>query len=201
MKPFWGFCLLAFLHSFALPARAQVPSVSPTPQPSETAAQSEWYGWQTLLTDAASITLITAGAMVQDGNSHSQDGNRMLGTSLMLTGLAGYVAGAPIMHFGKRQPGRGLGSIAMRVSLPFVGGVIGAESASCHASSDESGYCGVGEAALGVGLGALTAIALDASVLAWAPMKEEGNAEASFGFAPVIAKDGKSAELRVFGRF
>lgn len=75
---------------------------APPPKPKGT-----WYGWQTLLTDGLALTMLYAAA---DGRG--DDG-------LVYGAVATYNLGAPIVHFGHKNYGRGLASLAVR-SLPSI---------------------------------------------------------------------------------
>jgi hypothetical protein len=80
-----------------------------------------------------------------------------------------------------------------------LGGAFGLGETNCNSSEP---YCPLNQLALGIGLGALAAIVLDASILAWTPAPERADAtSAALRVAPMIASDGKSGELRVFGSF
>lgn len=121
------------------------------------AAQApEWYGWQTLIADAPSLTAFAAGLSMMD--SSSLDGSR-----LMWAGIAGYELAPAIIHFVHHNPGRGFASFGMRFGLPLAGAFIGASLASgCNTDLCEAGGAGIG-AVLGMG----GAVAIDAAVLAY----------------------------------
>ena len=116
----------------------------------------QWYGWQTLIADAPSLTAFIAGvSMVSDGN----DG----GATLVWAGVLGYELTPSIIHFAHGNPGRGFASIGIRFGLPLAGSFIGASVASdCNRNLCELGGAGVG-ALLGMG----GAIAIDAAALAY----------------------------------
>src|SRR5688572_7414027 len=120
--------------------------------------KSRWYGWQTLATDGAALTAILLSA------SADQDGGALVGL-----GLAAYALGGPIVHMAHDRAGVGVGSLGMRIGAPLVGAAIGAEAANCPDRPDREMFCGMGEIALGVLIGAGTAIAIDAAVLAREP--------------------------------
>jgi hypothetical protein len=108
--------------------------------------------------------LIAAGA--------SSDQRGPLPAVLGYGALGTYLLGAPVTHFAHDNPGRGLGSLALRAGLPFAFGAIGATSEDC--SGDD--FCGLGGAVLGGLLGIATAITVDAAVLGYeeVPIEPEG---------------------------
>jgi len=75
-----------------------------------------------------------------------------------------YVLGSPIAHFAHHNPGRGLGSLALRTGLPFALGGLGLATADC---APEEEACGVGEAAIGTIVGMVAAIVIDAGALGY----------------------------------
>jgi hypothetical protein len=194
-----GLCALAPC-AFAQNEDVAVPQA---PQPRDPSAQPErrWYGWQTLTSDAASVALLIGAIQASGGYGFYESETRLSANVLMTASLAGYVAGAPALHFIHERPAAAAGSIGLRLILPTLGGLIGSGLATCPPPSGEWGNCGLGELVLGVGAGALAAVAIDAGALSWAPIKAEAPAAPRLGFAPVISSDGKRGELRVFGTF
>ena len=84
--------------------------VATDPPPSEKARRGEWYGWQTLLTDASAVLLIVPVSKAP-----------VLGYA----GIGMYGLGAPIVHLAHGNPGRAAGSFALRTVLPVAGCAIG----------------------------------------------------------------------------
>jgi hypothetical protein len=119
---------------------------------------------------------------------------------MTMLGIAGYVAGAPTLHFAYGRSAAAAGSGALRGFLPILGGAIGAGAAECPPSQGH-GECGLGGLVLGVGAGVLAAIVIDAVALSWRPVNAEAPAAPRVGFAPVMSSDLKRGELRVFGTF
>ena len=118
---FW--CLGFVLAAGAWPALAQTAEVGLADEPTVTADEPHildgtWYGYQTLLADGVSMGLLVPGVVY---NSSTPG----------LLGLAGLAVGAPVIHLLHRQPARALGSLAARVGLFFLGGVIGAGIHGC----------------------------------------------------------------------
>ena len=142
-------------------AGARVVTASEPARPTAPRVPKEryWYGYQTLLVDAASITTALLGV-------------RTDAPALGYIGALGLFVGAPIVHFVNERPLAAFGSAGLRVGLSGLGVVIGfAVAGSCHedASSTAFGSCflhGVGEAAIGGLIGLGSAIVLDGALLA-----------------------------------
>ena len=109
---------------------------------------SEWYGWQTLATDAAAVTSLMLAA-----NQRGDDGEAFAWNALLL-----YSLGGPTVHWAHGNVGRGFGSLALRVGLPvtFAYGMCATEEYGC-----------IDAFLLGTLVGVTSAIALDASALAY----------------------------------
>ena len=202
MKQLLACCVGLGLCVLASSASAQDAAVPPAPQWREPSAQPErrWYGWQTLASDAASFALLLGG-MAASGQGLYDSGTPPLANAMATLGIAGYVAGAPAIHFVHERPLAAAGSIGLRLLLPVLGGALGSGMAQCPPPSGDWGNCGLGELALGVGAGVLAAVVIDAAALSSARVESETPAAPRFGFAPVISSDGKRGELRVFGSF
>ena len=117
---------------------------------SSVAHADDWYGEQTLATDAVAYGGIIAG--------FSRDH-----VPLVLTGLATYAVGAPLVHLAHGETGLAGRSLGGRLLLPVAGAMVGAvvgagisDDADC-----ESIECGVG-IGLGVVGGMLAATVIDA---------------------------------------
>ncbi len=159
MRPhvFFG-AVASLLLASAASARADEPtapsasSFARGPRP----ADREWYGWQVLLVDGASVvgTPLVAVAASSAGAT----------SAAVLVGLGGYFFGGPMVHAVHGRPGVALGSLALRVGLPVVGGIAGAMFDKCGNTRE---LCLPAHAALGIVAGALGAIALDAGLLAY----------------------------------
>jgi len=117
-----------------------------------------WYGWQTLVVDAAGLSgLVLSAALSDSGASDSDVG------ALATFGLLSYELGPGIVHFVHRNPGRGFASFGMRLGLPLAGAFVGAS-----VSSNCDGFlCEADGAAAGLLLGMGGAIAIDAAVFAY----------------------------------
>jgi len=128
------------------PLRAQLASLGSFTgeRRTETEPDRRWYGYATLLVDAAAITV-------------------SVWTDNGWIWLGGYLIGPPIVHVVNGNGVGAAGSFALRLLAPLLGGVIALPFAV-----DAPGYDGVvGHLAIGVVLGTLTAIIADAAGLAW----------------------------------
>ena len=109
---------------------------------------TRWYGWQTLLVDAGDVPLF------------------------FVLGPIPYLLGGPIVHFAHRQPGKGFGSLGLRVALPLALGGFGYAVSDDHCAkglTDWQVLCdspAVRGAEIGALIGGVGAIVLDAAFLA-----------------------------------
>jgi hypothetical protein len=164
--------------------------------------EEEWYGYQTLIVDAASLGLMIGGAAMAARSNGSGDA----GGTVALTGAVGYVLGAPVVHWMHGRIGPGFGSLGLRVGLPltcmFWGAVIGAAS-----GSRDDDAVGAG-AALGFVGGMAGAIILDAALLAYEkPSEKEKEAYESaqakhpVRWIPTLAPQKEGATVGISGMF
>ncbi len=150
------------------------PTIAPTSSaPPPTTTPEVWYGYEVLFVDLASDLALIGAAYVDNGG----------GAALGVIGAGGYFTGAPIIHaIHHRSGGVIAGSVALRLTLPILGAVIGAGLASCSSNSASSGTndgfdlsgldCAFSEAlgaVLGFAAGMVTAQITDAAFLSTAP--------------------------------
>jgi hypothetical protein len=104
----------------------------------------EWYGWQIMLSDAASMTLLFSNS-----------------TGAAVVGLVGYALGGPAIHVAHDDAPQAAIDFAGRVFLPIAGGALGAHA---QPPCDE---CDGPPGAVIVGIlgGALTAMVTDYALL------------------------------------
>jgi hypothetical protein len=167
-------------------ASAQTTEPVPTAVDAAESRPTRWYGWQTLLADAASITMFL--------------GSSSASTTGAEVALVGYAAGGPAIHFAHSQWSSGLGSLGLRFGLPLVGFYTGAAIAgpACPASQGRDPLgCGLGYMVGGVLFGGLAAVVLDATVLAYEPAKATRGA----WVAPSLAFDKERAAVTLSGQF
>ncbi len=132
---------------------------APLPPPPPAITREVSYAYQTLLSDGAAAALLAAGLLRDDDD---------FGINLYSAGLAVYALGAPTVHFAHGQLGNGLRSLGVRVGLPLLGMLAGSLLGPDRDACDDSSSCAGSStgAAIGLGLGALAAAALDAGLLA-----------------------------------
>ena len=129
----------------SIPAPALAPPSVQSPPPPPVATR--WYGYQIMLSDAATVALLFTGGPGP------------------LTGLALYAAVPPFIHVLNKQYRLAVASPLMRLVFPLAGALVGSQMASC---SQQEEWCGLGGFILGFGVGAVVAMVVDWS-LAWAP--------------------------------
>ncbi len=161
------------------------PADAPVVQP---ATKREWYGWQVLLVDGASLLVTIGGAAAQSG-------------AVAATGGLMYLGGPAAVHFAHGNVARGFGSMGLRLGAPFVGALLGfgVGAASCGGSTSNTRTdC----AAVGLGLGLLAGyiagISVDAGLLAYEDVNAETPAQRgarTTKAAPRVAKASPSVTV------
>lgn len=128
-----------------------VPIAPPAPAPPAT--EQRWYGWQTLISDGASLLLVSMASQ-----------NRKESIQNVTFGLAaaGITLGAPIIHWSHGHVGKGFASLGIRLGMPTMGMLFLANGISGNRSDDRSILLGV----LLLAAWLPTSIAVDAAVLA-----------------------------------
>ena len=194
--------LLLAVGISASPAVAATPTIEPAgvePGTRTDAAPPErlsWYGYQTFSADATAIALLFVAA------EKEWDPGAVGGVGL-------YLLGAPTVHAVHRRPGAVVGSLALRIFLPFLGSALGAASADCRVQVVNDENCDFGGKVMGFVFGAAAAVVIDSAAIAW-ERKAPGGVErpatraassptASLSLAPVPIRDG--AGLLFSGRF
>jgi hypothetical protein len=179
-------------------ARDDLTSVNPPPQ-RETlpAAARRWYGWQALTVDGGAMALSLAAFASATSDAPRNEG---LTGGLLVAGMIGYGAGAPAIHLLHDRPWHALGSFGLRGSLPVVGGALGLAAATCPPPNGDYGNCGASQLLAGAVAGAVLAMLIDDSLLAWDRPHRDAKPQARLGLTPVVSIDG-SRELRVYGTF
>jgi hypothetical protein len=111
-----------------------------------------WYGWQTLAVDAAAVALL-AFEPAFDARLPSR-----------APSIGVYAIGPAVIHFSHGSVGKGLGSLALRIAMPFLGfrfGNLLSESLQWPSGS------GMEASAVGALVGGAGAMALDATLIGW----------------------------------
>jgi hypothetical protein len=151
-----------------LPPPVLRPAAPPQPVP---LTKRNWYGWQTLATDGASLALFFAAV-----GSQSE--------GLGWASLGGYALGGPVVHFAHERIGIGFLSFALRIGIPtalFYGAV---------AASDDKDDWGGALAGLALGfLGVGAAIAIDSAVLARETVTVDPREQTKLRLVPQLAVD------------
>ena len=146
-----------------LPPQAQQPQQQQVPSYQQYQRlhkkQSHWYGWQTLIVDGG---WIVGGPLVGAASPGA-------GAGLI---LGGYFLGGPIVNWAHGQVGRGFADLGIRVGAPIVLGTLGYLALSDGRRGGDN-LAGVAGAVIGVGLGMIAAIVIDASVLAYEPADDD----------------------------
>jgi len=184
--------LIAFvlLTSLVGVARAQdLPQPAP-PQP-------EWYGWQTLASDATVAALwLTA---YKTGSS-----------GLVELGTLGYLGGTPLIHGLHGRVSQGLISLMLRLTAPLVGGVAGilVEHGQCvnpNAMDEIPGLSPCeGQGAIVGFFGAMIVVSIvDASFATTRPSVTEWrpHREAAIDWTPTVAATSAGTTFGLAGRF
>jgi hypothetical protein len=135
-----------------------------------TASVERWYGWQTLLTDAGSLSLIGIGVAVTDA---PVDRGKAIAIGLSAVGAIGYALGGPIVHFENGQKSNAVASLALRAGLP-VGGALAGYVFGLGGCSDNVNLgvpCPVAASMIGGATGLGAAVLVDALGLGYAPIE------------------------------
>jgi len=177
MKTLLAASMLLSIVALSNPAAAQTTETTETKPP-------QWYGWQTLTSDAA--TLVTTTLLLGSLKDESYGQYNF---------AAGYLFGGPTIHLAHGNVGTALGSLVLRAGLPTAGGLVGCAAYGNH--NDEMFGCLPG-AALGVLIGAGGAIALDAGVLSRDDGKPRRN---TFEAMPTASMNKSGATFGLQGSF
>jgi hypothetical protein len=175
----------AAAHETSLPKRPveAEPGASPSQDP-ERDEPLPWYGWETLLIDAASISMLVVAAESDEG-------------PVAVIGLGIYALGGPAIHFGHGEALNGIGSLGLRLGLPAIGGLIGAQVA--QVSEGCRGYECFEGAGYGILLGMGAAVVLDAALLGY--RRSDDVSVTSRRVVPTLSLAGGRSTLGLAGTF
>jgi hypothetical protein len=177
-----GVALLAGALAFALATAAHAEDRPPPETP------GAWYGWQTLLSDGSATGLWVLAAALDDAKytSGSLQTYENLSNVTLALGFATYALGAPAIHLLHDQTHEAWGSFALRLGLPVAGGLAGGllANASCGNSGDDEVPCAIVGGVLGAVAGGVTAILIDAVVLAREPAERSTTKRVQPVFVP-----------------
>lgn len=180
---------LLIVCGIALRASAAAGQVAPAPAPEAAApAETRWYGWEMLLTDAASFGVFVLG-MGRDPNE-----NEPFVPALAL-GLGTLALSGPMIHAGRGSWARAGYSLALRAGLMLAGAAIGANT-RCRYAYDHEG-CPIVNAIYGLAIGGGVAAFLDAVAFGHQPVARPASNDPIFVFVPQRGGGG----LAFSGRF
>jgi len=155
------------------------PPEQPSAAPRAAPPPERWYGWQILVSDAASLTF---------GLASSQG----------WPAAAGYLVAPPLIHVFHGQGTRALASAGMRIGLPLVGYAIAVEGGrSCSSGDFGPSFCEIGTLVLGFVVG-ISALGLDPA-FAYEPVKVTERTRASV--APQILISDRQTRFGLVGSF
>lgn len=148
----------------------------------------QWYGWQTLISDAASLSLFIAAAKTDDLDTRG---------GLVTASVGTFALGPPIIHLMHGQPLRSLGSFALRVGPPIAAVALFADGMDGN-HSDGVAHLEIVSGILIATLFVPTAIVLDSAALAY---KEVPPPNQAVRFAPTIVPIQSGSLVGVQGIF
>jgi hypothetical protein len=125
-------------------------ATSPEGQPGA-APTRRWYGGYVLAVDGASVLVGLTGVLLPP---------------MVMVGVAGYVLGAPIVHWYRGHTGKGFASLGLRVGAITAGSVAGFALAEPRCKGDFAGLCALFYVVPLVASGMVAASAVDAALLA-----------------------------------
>jgi hypothetical protein len=159
-------------------------ATTPTPAHAEESTESQWYGWQLLLTDAV-----------------------MLAASVAIQPLfvVGYLLDGVLVHAAHGNAAGAAGSIGLRAALPAAGAAIG--GAMCDEAETSGGFFSpcFGPIVEGLLGGMLLALVTDWTLFSWTREPEDpaGSPYGPYGFTirPRVALAGRGVEVGADVRF
>lgn len=165
-----------------MPPPAPEWSADDQPAPGRPApGKRRWYGSQTLASDAIATGMLLTAASSESGG-------------LATLSLVTYLLVPPVIHGAHGQAGMSFASFGIRLSFPLLGMTVGSASADCG-GEDKEMFCGLSEAMLGFGVGALSAMVIDGAFLAWESPPER------IRISPTVTATRRGATAGVLGTF
>lgn len=170
------------------PTTTTPPVAAPPPSPPVKPVQYEknWYGWQTLVADGASVALFAGGLATNSGG-------------LAGAGYVAFLLATPIVHMVHGNIGPGFGSLGIRLFLPPIALGVGAIAGLIVGGSSGSGDFdrlgnGANGAVVGAVIGGFVGVAgcalIDTAAFAWTKEKVEAS-----GGAPITRADRSNVAL------
>ncbi len=198
----WRLLVLGFVLFAPSPARAEPGA----PRRTEPRAQEEGldYRWSLVLTDAAALTTISAGALLDNEAT----------LPLVVTGIGVYALAPAVVHLAHEQPARAAISAGIRVGLPALFGGVPAVLilSGCKgeqldgAGEPETDWCPVGAVVVGGLLGvvgAVTAAVIDDAALGKVSPKATKDVprQATWSVTPLVSPRRSAVGVSVVGAF
>lgn len=146
--------------------------------------QREYYGWQVIAADVASLLV---GLAMPDGGHGA------------IIGVTGYALGGPVIHALHGNNGTAVASLGLRLGLPLAGGLMG--GVVYDYEHEEEDFDVLEYLAVGVVLGTATAALVDWAVLGWTDEHAPRPAEPKYVLVPQVAVGENGMSLGVLGRF
>ncbi|MBP9111582.1 MAG: hypothetical protein KBF88_02185 [Polyangiaceae bacterium] len=171
MRASQSFAVFLILQGISLQARAQA-------APAEPLTVTHHYGLQN-----AGVDLVALGLGVAAVPLDSQ--------GMMLTSVALFTFGSPIVHLAHQEPLKALGSFGLRAGLGGGGFFL------ALGLSNKGGFKAFEAGAIGLAIGAVAAVVIDDVFLA----KKEMKVGPSLSFSPSYRPDRQEAMLNVSGAF
>jgi hypothetical protein len=147
--------------------------------------RTERYGMKVAAVDGLAFGAMMVGAIVlvagiAEDSVDEDDGTVALGVALMIGGAITYVVGGPLVHNSKRNTSSAWKSLALRLGLPALGGMIGSAMHREECSGDVCSSSNDDLAGSLSGLGVLAAMVIDWTVLSHHTV----TVQAPVGYAP-----------------
>ncbi len=147
--------------------------------------QTEWYGYINLTCDALATTSLY---LSQEARSDTEE-------KLAYLALFTYLAGGPIAHWSHGNVGTGFASLGLRAGMPVVSTYLGCAAFGGGGGSE---YGCLGGAIIGLGLGLIGAVTIDAAALAY---KEREAPRMAMHLVPVATPTKHGATFGVAATF
>lgn len=162
-------------------------------QPSD--PMREWYGWQTLALDGASVSIVLLGGLALATDEYQLE---EVGATWILGSAVPYLFGSPVLHAVRGHSGKAWASFGLRLGMPLAGYAAGAFP-ECHSGD----FCKVGYGAVGGAIGIAGAMVIDAAWLAWerrSVRQSAGFRSGSIELTPKLVLSPDRGELMLVGR-
>ena len=150
---------------------------------------TRWYGWQTLLADAAPVTLFALAELkiASEGGDQSKCPEC---SALFVATFATYLVVAPLVHASHGRGWTAVADFGLRLGIPTVGGLLGAAL-----FAGKNGLESTAGAVLGATAGLVTAVIVDATVLAYEPVDAGSSVSAKVGW--ILDPEGRKRPVLV----